>query len=198
MHNVLYAAMVQARRPRKADIGACCCVVRAAWLRGRRAFGPVPPVLLGERPDGRALPADRTRPRARGGRAGGPDPAGPRRALRRRGHGDLDAGEYQTHRGVCETEAESTAYVLANLLDLDVDASSIRYIAGWSKADIQKFVYERTQNSVAHLKRVQRLAGAAPRAFRQRGFACLSRANHECVASAHQSTLQPPAPPPDE
>jgi len=32
--------------------------------------------------------------------------------------------------------------------------------AGWSKADIQKFVYEHTQNSVAHLKRVQRLAGA--------------------------------------
>jgi hypothetical protein len=37
--------------------------------------------------------------------------------------------------GVCETEAESTAYVLANLLDLDVDASSISYIAGWSHAD---------------------------------------------------------------
>ena len=31
---------------------------------------------------------------------------------------------------------------------------------GWSKADIQKFVYENTQNSVAHLKRVERLAGA--------------------------------------
>jgi hypothetical protein len=50
-------------------------------------------------------------------------------------HGDLDAGEYQAHRGVCETEAESTAYVPANLLDLDVDASSISYIAGWSKAE---------------------------------------------------------------
>jgi hypothetical protein len=31
---------------------------------------------------------------------------------------------------------------------------------GWSKADIQKFVYENTQNSVAHIKRVERLAGA--------------------------------------
>jgi antirestriction protein ArdC len=50
-------------------------------------------------------------------------------------HGDLASGEYQTHRGMCETEAESTAYVLANLLDLDVDASSISYVAGWSHAD---------------------------------------------------------------
>jgi len=31
---------------------------------------------------------------------------------------------------------------------------------GWSKADIQKFVYENTQNPVAHIKRVERLAGA--------------------------------------
>jgi antirestriction protein ArdC len=50
-------------------------------------------------------------------------------------HGDLASGEYQAHRGMCETEAESTAYVLANLLDLDVDASSISYVAGWSHAD---------------------------------------------------------------
>jgi len=50
-------------------------------------------------------------------------------------HSDLALGEYQAHRGVCETEAESTAYVLANLLGLDVDASSISYVAGWSHAD---------------------------------------------------------------
>ena len=50
-------------------------------------------------------------------------------------HGELAPGEYQAHRGVCETEAESTAYVLANLLGLDVDASSISYVAGWSNAD---------------------------------------------------------------
>jgi hypothetical protein len=50
-------------------------------------------------------------------------------------HGDLAPGEFQAHRGVCETEAESTAYVLANLLGLDVDASSISYVAGWSSAD---------------------------------------------------------------
>jgi antirestriction protein ArdC len=50
-------------------------------------------------------------------------------------HGDLNPGEYQAHRGVCETEAESTAYVVANLLGLDVDASSISYVAGWSRAE---------------------------------------------------------------
>ena len=31
---------------------------------------------------------------------------------------------------------------------------------GWSKADIQKFVFENTQNSVAHIKRMERMAGA--------------------------------------
>jgi hypothetical protein len=41
-------------------------------------------------------------------------------------------GAYQTHRGLCETEAESVAYVPANLLGLNTDASSINYIAGWS------------------------------------------------------------------
>ena len=50
-------------------------------------------------------------------------------------HGDIEPGEYQAHRGVCETEAESTAYVLANLVGLEADASSIPYVAGWSKAD---------------------------------------------------------------
>ena len=36
-------------------------------------------------------------------------------------HGDLEAPEYETHRRVGETDAKSTAYVLANLLDYDVD-----------------------------------------------------------------------------
>ena len=31
---------------------------------------------------------------------------------------------------------------------------------GWSKKEIQQFVYENTHNSVAHLKRTERLAGA--------------------------------------
>ena len=47
---------------------------------------------------------------------------------------DNDA-EYVAHRGVCETEAESTAYVIANLLGMDADASSVSYVAGWAKAD---------------------------------------------------------------
>ena len=47
----------------------------------------------------------------------------------------LDDAEYVAHRGVCETEAESTAYVLAGLLGMDVDASSVSYVAGWAKAD---------------------------------------------------------------
>lgn len=47
----------------------------------------------------------------------------------------LDDAEYVAHRGVCETEAESTAYVLANLLGMDVDASSVSYVAGWAKAE---------------------------------------------------------------
>jgi hypothetical protein len=50
-------------------------------------------------------------------------------------HSDLQPGEYQAHRGLCETEAESTVYVLANLLGLDTDARTISYIAGWSHTD---------------------------------------------------------------
>jgi hypothetical protein len=49
-------------------------------------------------------------------------------------HADVDAFEYQAHRGICEMEAESVACVLAALLGLDLDASSISYIAGWSHA----------------------------------------------------------------
>jgi hypothetical protein len=55
-------------------------------------------------------------------------------------HGDLTPGEFQARR-VCETEAESTAFVpvhireLANLLGLDVDASWISYVAGWAQSD---------------------------------------------------------------
>lgn len=50
-------------------------------------------------------------------------------------HGDLAPGEYQTHRGRCETEAESTAYVLAHLLHIPAEAKSIPHIASWSAGD---------------------------------------------------------------
>lgn len=43
-----------------------------------------------------------------------------------------DNGSYVAHRGLCETEAESVAYVLAGLIGLSLDASSVHYIAGWS------------------------------------------------------------------
>ena len=46
-----------------------------------------------------------------------------------------DDAEYVAHRGVCETEAESTAYVLAGLIGMDADASSVSYVAGWASAD---------------------------------------------------------------
>jgi hypothetical protein len=45
-----------------------------------------------------------------------------------------DSAEYVAHRGLAETEAESAAYVLAGLLGLDLDASSISYVAGWANS----------------------------------------------------------------
>ena len=50
-------------------------------------------------------------------------------------HTDLAAGEYVKHQGIYETEAESTAYVVAGLLGLDTTAYSIGYVAGWSQGD---------------------------------------------------------------
>ena len=45
---------------------------------------------------------------------------------------DGDAG----HRGIRETEAESTAYVVAAMLGLDTSDYSIGYVAGWAGADV--------------------------------------------------------------
>jgi antirestriction protein ArdC len=64
--------------------------------------------------------------------------------------------DYVAHRGLCETEAESTAYVLGTLLGLDVDASSISYIAGWSRADPTVL----TQAGANVLKAVNTIAAA--------------------------------------
>lgn len=64
--------------------------------------------------------------------------------------------DYAAHRGLCETEAESTAYVLANLLGINVDASSISYIAGWSAA--QPAVLTATASNV--LQAVNTIAAA--------------------------------------
>jgi hypothetical protein len=47
--------------------------------------------------------------------------------------GALDTADYQQQHAACATEA--VAYVLASLLGLDPDASSISYLAGWSHAE---------------------------------------------------------------
>lgn len=41
-----------------------------------------------------------------------------------------------SHRGIRETEAESTAYVVAAMLGLDTSDYSIGYVAGWAGADV--------------------------------------------------------------
>lgn len=52
-------------------------------------------------------------------------------------HSDEDHSEYVEHRGIKETEAESTAYVVAGLLGLDTSDYTIGYVAGWSGADAE-------------------------------------------------------------
>lgn len=50
-------------------------------------------------------------------------------------HSDQDAAEYIEHRGIKETEAESVAYIVAGILELDTSAYSIGYVAGWSQGE---------------------------------------------------------------
>lgn len=50
-------------------------------------------------------------------------------------NGKGDSAHYVAHRGVCEVEAESVAYVLAALLGLDTSAYSVGYVATWADAD---------------------------------------------------------------
>lgn len=51
------------------------------------------------------------------------------------GHVEGDAlAEYEAHRGRCEVEAESVAYVMAGMLGLDTSSYSTGYIAGWMQA----------------------------------------------------------------
>lgn len=46
-----------------------------------------------------------------------------------------DITDYQTHRGIYETEAESVAYVVAGAFGADTSAYSIGYVAGWANFD---------------------------------------------------------------
>lgn len=50
-------------------------------------------------------------------------------------HTDIETADYIAHRGRCEVEAESVAYVVAGMLGLDTSDYSIGYIAGWSEAN---------------------------------------------------------------
>jgi hypothetical protein len=40
--------------------------------------------------------------------------------------------EYRQHRGRTETEAESVAYIVAAVFELDSTAYSVPYVAGWA------------------------------------------------------------------
>lgn len=50
-------------------------------------------------------------------------------------HEDLSPAEYQKHRGIAETEAESVAYIVAGVFGLDTADYSVGYVAGWSQCD---------------------------------------------------------------
>jgi antirestriction protein ArdC len=50
-------------------------------------------------------------------------------------HAEEDPAEYIEHRGIKETEAESVAYIVAGILEMDTSSYSIGYVAGWSDAD---------------------------------------------------------------
>lgn len=52
-------------------------------------------------------------------------------------HSDEDHADYLERRGIKETEAESTAYVVAGLLGLDTSDYTIGYVAGWSGAETE-------------------------------------------------------------
>lgn len=53
------------------------------------------------------------------------------------GHVDgLTAADYRNHRGLCEVEAESAAYLAAGILGVDVAATSVPYLAGWADAKL--------------------------------------------------------------
>ncbi|TDE88165.1 ImmA/IrrE family metallo-endopeptidase [Occultella glacieicola] len=52
-------------------------------------------------------------------------------------HADQDPAEIAQHRGIKETEAESVAYIVAGIHELDTSAYSIGYVARWSNADAE-------------------------------------------------------------
>lgn len=71
-------------------------------------------------------------------------------------HRDIDTAEYIAHRGRCEVEAESVAYIVAGMLGLDTTDYSIGYIASWAEGDPQ--VVAETASNVLEVAR--RIAAA--------------------------------------
>ncbi|MBY4576286.1 hypothetical protein ACN94_22660 [Gordonia paraffinivorans] len=71
-------------------------------------------------------------------------------------HRDIDPAEYIAHRGRCEVEAESVAYIVAGMLGLDTSDYSIGYIASWAEGDPQ--VVAETASNVLEVAR--RIAAA--------------------------------------
>lgn len=68
-----------------------------------------------------------------------------------------EAGEYAAHRGRCEVEAESTAYIVAGMLGLNTSACSVGYVAGWAESATP----EELQDSAARiLQAARKLADA--------------------------------------
>ncbi len=61
-----------------------------------------------------------------------------------------EVSDYQQHRGIYETEAESVAHIVAGVLGLDTSANSVGYIATWTHGDtdIVKATAERVLTTV--------------------------------------------------
>lgn len=57
-------------------------------------------------------------------------------------HSEEDISEYIAHRGIKETEAESTAYVVAGILGMDTSSYSIGYVAVWTSEDAAEVIRE--------------------------------------------------------
>lgn len=73
-------------------------------------------------------------------------------------HADNPMADYHQHRGLCETEAESVAYVVAGALGWDTADYSVSYVAGWSNGKPEtleaagKNVLKATQTILGWLK----------------------------------------------
>lgn len=71
---------------------------------------------------------------------------------------EFDPAEYQSHRGIFETEAESVAYVLSHLLGVPADAKSILYITRWASAD-RKLIHDTAVNVMRAVNQVAQALG---------------------------------------